>query len=374
MTSATTPISINAAFDGGNIRLVGIEGDRVDVEIRRDCASDFYQWFSFRAAGVAGRAITFRIVNAGGSAYPFGWPGYKTRASTDRQAWRMVDTHYADGVLEWTWTGDTDLVWFAYFAPFTMEMHADLVARTAAHHGVVHRELGVTLDGQAIDYFRFGTGAKPVWLYGRQHPGESMTEFWMEGALDWLASPAAAPLLAQATVHVVPNMNPDGTRRGHLRTNAAGVNLNREWHAPTPERSPEVLCVLREMDATGVAFAIDVHGDEAIPANFIAGYEGIPNWTENHGAKFYDFGHRLAAHTPDFQTERGYEKASAGRANLSMSTNQLAHRFGAVSVTLEMPFKDHDLNPDPEFGWSPDRSRRLGGACLETLAGMIDTI
>ena len=57
-----------------------------------------------------------------------------------------------------------------------------------------------------------------------------------------------------------------------------------------------------------------------------------------------------------------------------MSTNQLAHRFGAVSVTLEMPFKDHDPNPDPEFGWSPERSKRLAVACLETLAGMIDTI
>lgn len=38
----------------------------------------------------------------------------------------------------------------------------------------------------------------------------------------------------------VPNMNPDGTWRGHLRTNAVGANLNREWEKPTLERSPEV--------------------------------------------------------------------------------------------------------------------------------------
>ena len=368
------PISINSAFDGGNIRVAGIDGDTVDLEIVADHLSDFYQWFSFRVAGARGRRLRLRIVNAGGAAYPFGWPGYKVRASTDRVAWRMVDTAYADGVLEWVWEGEADVAWFAYFAPYTMEMHHDLVARTAAKPGVQHRELGLSLDGQAIDYFRFGTGAKPVWLYARQHPGESMTEYWMEGALDWLTSKAAAPLLAAATVHVVPNMNPDGTRRGHLRTNAAGVNLNREWHAPTPERSPEVSCVLREMDRTGVAFALDVHGDEAIPANFIAGYEGIPNWTDDHGAKFYDFGQRLAAHTADFQTEKGYPKSAPGTANLSMSTNQLAHRFGAVSVTLEMPFKDHDANPDAEFGWSPERSKRLGVSCLEVLAGMIDTI
>jgi murein tripeptide amidase MpaA len=368
---AHAPVFVDSGFDGGNIRLLAIDGDRVDLEIVTDHLSDFFQWFSFRVSGARGRRLTLRITNAGASAYPFAWPGYKVRASTDRRTWRMVDTAYGEGVLEWTWEGDAALVWFAYFAPYTMEQHHDLVARTAAVPGATYRRLGTSLDGQAIDSFRFGSGAKPVWLYARQHPGESMTEWWMEGALEWLASPGAAPLLGAATVYVVPNMNPDGTRRGHLRTNAAGVNLNREWHAPTPERSPEVLCVRDAMDETGVIFAIDVHGDEAIPANFIAGYEGIPNWTDDHGAKFYEFGRRLAAHTPDFQTERGYEKASAGRANLSMSTNQLAHRFGAVSVTLEMPFKDHDPNPDPEFGWSPERSKRLAVACLETLSGMI---
>ena len=364
-------LSINAAFDSGNIRLVGIRDDQVDLEIVKDHQSDFYQWFYFRVAGAAGRKLTFRIVNAGGSAYPFGWPGYKARASADRQRWRTVETRYADGVLEFDWPGEAPLVWFAYFAPFTMEQHADLIARMAARPGVTHRELGTTLDGQAIDYLRLGNGAKPVWLYARQHPGESMAEWWMEGALEWLTSPAAAPLLQAATVHVVPNMNPDGTRRGHLRTNAAGVNLNREWHAPTPERSPEVLCVRNAMDETGVAFAMDVHGDEAIAANFIAGFEGVPSWREDQGRLFTEFGRRLAAHTPDFQTELGYERAQPGRANLSMSTNQLAERFGAVSVTLEMPFKDHDANPDSEHAWSPERSAALGRSCLEVLTEMI---
>jgi murein tripeptide amidase MpaA len=368
-------LSINAAFDGGNIRLVAIEGDRVDLEIVRDAGSDFFQWFSFRVAGARGRTLGFRILNAGSAAYAFGWPGYRVRASTDRGAWRMADTAYADGVLEWTWPCDTELAWFAYFAPYTMERHADLVARTALRPGVQHRELGTSLDGQPIDYFRIGSGSRQVWLYARQHPGESMTEWWMEGALERLGDPTApgvADFLAKATVHVVPNMNPDGTRRGHLRTNAAGVNLNREWHAPSAERSPEVLCVLAEMDRTGVDVAIDVHGDEAIPANFLAGFEGIPSWTDAHGAKFYSYGRRLAAHTPDFQTEKGYPRTPPGNANLSMSTNQLAERFGAVSMTLEMPFKDHDLNPDPRFGWSPERSKALAHAMLEVLAEMID--
>ena len=366
--------SINAAFDGGNIHLVSIDDGRVDLVIKRDGHSHFYQWFYFRVAGARGQTLRLRILNAGGSAFPSGWPNYQVRASTDRVAWRMIPTRYHAGILEFDWAGDAELVWFAYFAPYTMEMHAALVARAAASPGVVHRELGTSLDGEAIDCLTFGTGSKPVWLYARQHPGEPMTEWWMEGALEWLTGPRAAALLEHATVHVVPNMNPDGTRRGHLRTNAAGVNLNREWQAPSRDRSPEVLCVRDAMDATGVAFAMDVHGDEAIPAAFLGGFEGVPSWSEPRGAIFDDYVARLAVRTPDFQTKLGYGKAAAGKANLSISTNQVAERYGAVAMTLEMPFKDCADKPDAEFGWSADRSKALGIACLDVLSDMVERL
>lgn len=367
-------LTVNSAFDGGNIHLVSIGEDTIDLEIRRDRESDFYQWFSFRLAGARGQTLRLRILNAGGSAFPSGWPGYQVRASTDLATWRMIPTRYVDKVLEFDWTGDSELVWFAYFAPYPMVRHDALIARIAAAPGVTHRELGVSLDGQPIDCLTLGSGEKPVWLFARQHPGEPMAEYWMEGALDWLVSPAGSGLLAKATIHAVPNMNPDGTRRGHLRTNAAGVNLNREWHAPTLERSPEVLCVRDAMDATGVAFAMDIHGDEAIPANFLAGFEGVPSFDARRGDLFAAYAQKLAAHTPDFQTERGYGKNAPGKANLTMATNQIAERFRAVAMTLEMPFKDCATSPDPEFGWSGPRSMALGVACMEVLAETIDTV
>ena len=110
-------IQINAAFDSGNIRVLKIDGDRADLEIVTDRGSDFYQWFHFRVSGAKGRTLTFRILNAGGSAYPDGWPNYKTRVSTDREAWRLADGKFADGIFEFTHSFDTDLAWYAYFAP-----------------------------------------------------------------------------------------------------------------------------------------------------------------------------------------------------------------------------------------------------------------
>ncbi|HEX8527558.1 M14 family metallopeptidase [Allosphingosinicella sp.] len=368
-------LSVTSAFDGGNIRVVAIEGDRIDLEIAKDHQSDFYQWFYFRLTGAAGQAVEIRILNCGGSAYPHGWDGYRACVSADREEWERADTDYAGGILTVRATPATNSTWFAYFAPYTMERHHDLVAEVAGHPDVEYRSLGRTLDGQEVDYFRIGGGPLSVWLYARQHPGETMAEWWMEGALEKLlddSDPVSRRLLEKATFHIVPNMNPDGSRRGHLRTNAAGVNLNREWHSPSAERSPEVLHVLGEMERTGVDFAMDVHGDEAISANFLAGFEGIPSWKKEQQDVFDAFSKALVRISPDFQTEKGYEIPRPGHANLSMSTAQLAERFGAVSMTLEMPFKDNDDLPDPVAGWSPQRSRLLARSCLDALHAIAD--
>jgi murein tripeptide amidase MpaA len=371
-------LSISSAFDGGNIRLVAIDGNRVDIEILPDHQSDFYQWFSFRLSGAAGQEVELRILNCAGAAYPLGWENYRACMSYDRDEWvRVADTSYEGGILTIRVTPEANSAWFAYFAPFTMEMHHDLVAAAASHPAVTHRSLGQSLDGQEIDYLSIGEGPLQVWLYGRQHPGETMAEWWMDGALERLtddSDPVARRLRERATFHIVPNMNPDGSRRGHLRTNAVGTNLNREWHAPSAERSPEVLWVRNEMDRTGVDFAIDAHGDEAIPANFLAGFEGIPSWTEKQQGLFDRFSDELVRATPDFQTRLGYEISKPGEANLSMSTAQLAERYGAVAMTLEMPFKDNDDLPDPLHGWSPERSRHLARACLDALHAIVDEL
>ncbi len=374
-----TDILIDAAFDSGNIEVIAIDGARATLRITPDNLSDFYQWFHFRVAGAAGRELELRIVELNNSAYPGGWTGYRACVSEDRDYWSRTETDFdpmADGgTLTIRHAPASDLAWFAYFAPYSLERHHDLVAEAAASEGVDYRCLGHSLDGRPIDCLEMGEGAIPVWLFARQHPGESMAEWWMEGALEVLCDPAdpvARLLRRRCRLHLVPNCNPDGSFRGHLRTNAAGVNLNREWAAPSAERSPEVLAIREAMDRTGVRFAMDVHGDEAIAANFLAGFEGIPSWSDALSDEFTRYRTTLDRRSPDFQTRLGYPPAAPGRANLTMSTNQLAERFGACAMTLEMPFKDNDDLPDPEQGWSPERSKLLARDCLAALAEWLE--
>lgn len=373
-------IQINAAFDSGNIEVLSISGAEAKLAILKDRESDFYQWFHFRVSGAAGQELVLKITDLDGSAYPQGWPGYRACVSEDRDFWGRADSSYNKdedgGTLTIRHTPTSDLTWFAYFAPYSMERHRDLISGAAACDDVSYRSLGTSLDGQPIDCLTMGTGEAQVWLYARQHPGESMAEWWMEGAVECLTDPAdpvGRVLRQKCTLHIVPNCNPDGSQRGHLRTNAAGVNLNREWHTPTAEHSPEVLAIRNAMDESGVDFAIDVHGDEAIAAVFLAGFSGIPSLTDQQAADYARYKEILKRRTPDFQTAKGYPTSPPGRGNLSMSTNQVAERFGACAMTLEMPFKDNDDLPDPAQGWSPERSKLLARDCLASLLEWLES-
>ncbi|MEM6928680.1 MAG: M14-type cytosolic carboxypeptidase, partial [Myxococcota bacterium] len=272
------------ALDSGNIEVRDARDESdVQLAIRRDAGGDHLQWFHFRMTGVRNHPVHLRIVNAGECSYAKAWHGYQTVASVDRQHWFRVPTTYEDGQLHIRHTPTADVVWYAYFAPFTLHQHQELLARTQTAPGVTLERLGATVDGRDLDLLKMGSGPRRIWVLARQHPGESMAEWWMQGFLRRLTDPhdaLAGHLRDLATFFVVPNMNPDGSVRGHLRNNAAGANLNREWHAPTMERSPEVKLVRDRMDATGVDLCLDVHGDEELPYNFLAGSEGVAGYGE----------------------------------------------------------------------------------------------
>jgi len=196
---------------------------------------------------------------------------------------RKLDTYYINGKLGWQHTHDANgSVYFSYFPPFSYSRHLTLISRCATNlelnpnvTGTVGT-LGQTLEGRELDYITIGTGELVCWIIHRQHPGESMAEHYAEGLLTRLlglekegeVDDLVIKLLNLFTFYIVPCMCPDGVVKGHLRTNACGANLNREWtsvsnyEAPTLERSPEVYHILAKMDETGADCFLDIHGDE----------------------------------------------------------------------------------------------------------------
>ena len=374
------PLHISSNFDSGNIVCASADDpSNIRLEISKDNNSDFYMWFHFRLTGAKDTPCTLNITNAKGAAYPKGWEGYQAVASTDRENWVRVPTTYENGILSIRHTPSADSTWFAYFAPYSMERHADLIAQSQLADGVSLDVLGETLDGQPMDLLRIGepaAGKQNYWAIARQHPGESMAEWWMEGFLARLLDPAdrtAQALRKKVVFHIVPNMNPDGSRRGHLRTNASGANLNREWSEPAMDRSPEVFLVRERMKETGADFCLDVHGDEALPYNFLAGMMGIPSLSDRQKTHQQIFSDALLAASPDFQTKYGYPDAKPGKGNMTLCSNWVAEEFGCLALTLEMPFKDNADHPDATFGWSPARTKAFGAAHLDAMLAVLNS-
>ena len=218
---------------------------------------------------------------------------------------------------------------------------------------------------------------KKIWITARQHPGETMAEWFIEGLLDRLLDEddgVARSLLAKAVFYIVPNMNPDGSVRGNLRTNAAGANLNREWQSPSLVSSPEVYLVRQKMLETGLDMFLDIHGDENLPYNFVAGAEGVPSYNDHMQQLEQDFKAALLTVTPEFQVKHGYDKDEPGKANLTVATNWVAEQFKCLAYTVEMPFKDNADLPDAAFGWSDIRSMKLGQDSLTAILQVVDRL
>jgi murein tripeptide amidase MpaA len=410
-------VNISDSYDSGNgefvsYKIVDGEEDCTDVIVHVNIKPDPYtrleqkshfQYFSFRSSinynspAVRGifsdkKSIKVKYIvdNAGEASYVDAWSGasiFVTTKSTpfDPDSWcRTSDTKYENGCLSWTHIHEFDYMssaYFSYFPPYSYERYLGLIARCAAAEGARVYSLGQTVAGREIDCVQVGNGPRICWIIHRQHPGESMASFYAEGLLTRLLTlddkwdKVAEMARDLFTFYIVPNINPDGSVNGYLRTNAAGSNLNREWcpspsadsseiyDAPTLHRSPEVYYVLKHMDESSCDAFLDIHGDESLPFNFLAGSQGMKVWGKRleslHGAFLASY----SRVNPDMQAQVSYDPDKPNEGMRNICSNQIAERFDCFSGTLEMPFKEVWGRP----GWGPERARQLGRSVLDAL-------
>ena len=369
-------LHISTAFDAGAILVISLSDPQdIQLHIRTDNSSDIAQWFYFSLQGAAELPVSLRFLNAGQCAYPKGWEGYRVNASYDRQNWFRIDTQFDGQVMTVDITPEKQVIYFAYFEPYSYERHLDLLGSAASSELVDLQHLGQTLEGRDMTLLKITAAGgeipveqrKKIWLIARQHPGETMAEWFVEGFVERLLDEddaVARVLLNQCVFYVVPHMNPDGAVHGNLRTNAGGANLNREWLEPTMEKSPEVFAVRQKMLEVGVDLNLDAHGDEGLPYTFCVGTEGIAGYSPRIEALEQTFKSAWQATCPDFQTTQGYGRNRPQTGNPTLATNWVGQQFACLAFTIEMPFKDNADLPDAMTGWSGERSRKLGASVL----------
>jgi len=371
-------MEISAAFESGSIDVIDASDP---AQVRLALAKDkggFVMWFHFRAIGPRDNDRAFRIENAGDATFPDGWRGYRACASYDGRTWIRVATEYDGRVLTIHDRPPVESVHYALAVPYSMERHRRFIAGLQRSPFVRVGVASRSVAGRDIDLVTVGEpaeGKAVCWVLGRQHAGETQASWFMEGFINRLIDPAdaiAREALKGTVFHIVPNVNPDGSVDGFIRSNLAGANLNREWHDPSEVRSPEVFGVRRLMDETGVDFCLDIHADASVPFVYIEGGDAAPSTSDRNIELRERFERRLRDVNPDYEIDRRYPHLPVrGEGDLTMCLYQVAERYGALTVMLEMPFNDYDLAPDTRLGWSTDRSRRMGQSTLDAFYAVL---
>ena len=307
-------MKIVSNFDSGSIEVINATDiNNIQLALVSDNKHQTRQWFHFRSEVQIGKQHIFRIINASESSFANAWRGYQAMASYDQKSWFRVDTQYIDGELLITHTPNSDQLFIAYFTPYSYQQHQALMQTVSAHPDVTIDSLLTTELANSVDLLTIGTPSEDklaIWVIARQHPGETMAQWFSEGLINRLLTDNTMreTLLDKSVFYIVPNMNPDGSILGNHRTNAYGQNLNRCWGNPSQNECPEVHAVQQKMANTGVDLLLDIHGEEQIPYSFI-----MPAKAGCRNARLAKaFKDQLAQTTQDFQTKIDYGNYQAG--------------------------------------------------------------
>ena len=114
-------------------------------------------------------------------------------------------------------------------------------------------------------------------------------------------------------------------------------------------------------------YRVDVHGDEGLPYNFFAFPWGIPSLSDKQTQDFERLSDLMCLISPEFQTKYGYPRPKPGKGHPGVCSCWVAEFFNCTAVTLEQPFKDNKILPDPKVAWSPQRAAMFGAASVQAL-------
>ena len=228
---APPPLQIDADFPGGNINVVSIKGDTVQLEQDlRDTEGNWFYW-SFRIRGAAGRTLHFEFMN--GNVISSRGPAIST-----------------DGCSSWRWQSELGFTGncFSYiFKPYDHEVYfstgmnyteKDLrlfLNRFKNHPDLTVKTLCKTRKGREVELLQIGKATREpdfkVALFSRHHSCEMMATRVLEGLMEEVLSDSeeGRRLRAYADFFIVPFVDKDGVEDGDQGKNRRPYDHNRDY-------------------------------------------------------------------------------------------------------------------------------------------------
>ena len=251
---------LSTDFPGGNVRVLGIEGDA--VRLAPDLRETQRFWFFWRFRATFPGAGTWRFEFPDGNCV--GTRGPAVRRAGER-GWRWLSgdaLHESDRVFEWTSAGP-ETVEFCQCIPYQGADFDAFAASFAGDPRVTVSELCRSRAGRSVPLLRLREGepAQAVLFSCRHHAQESMASFALEGLLRALASdePWAAAFRRAFEVLAVPFVDRDGVEDGTQGKNRIPHDHNRDYGAAGGHLYPECAALERLLDERRPAAVLDLH-------------------------------------------------------------------------------------------------------------------
>lgn len=347
------------------------EPGELDLILRRDSDRERRGWYSFRVRGAEGEPLRFRLVNRLGRSYD-----EPAVSSDDGESWdRIGETERTDEGFVFQHTPASDDEWIAFQPVYTFARWLALYDDLQEHPATARSEtLTRSLAGHPVHLVELtdssaSAGEKSiVWLVARQHPSEVGGSWMLEGLLDWLLDegPQAQELLRRARFLVIPVLNPDGVVRGDGRLNLLGLDLNRQWAEPDPDREPTIAAATDAMrdsaEEAPVTLVADFHSHQRRP-NFYYYNDEETTSPEVH-SEIVDFMELTEEINPEWSVS-----ASSARPVTRARGRGWAHsELDAQGITLESAAQAPTYGPHSGEAMTPERLRALGEAFGQALA------
>jgi len=167
-------MQIDSRIEGGNIRVIGIEEDKVKLAVElRDTVGDWFYW-GFRVTGAAGRTVTFTFEDGKRVGY------YGAAVSHDEREWKWTNTASDDyRSFTYSFAPDEDEVYFNHSMRYSTTQFTSLCTEL----GLERKTLTISERGRPVSYVEFGEGDKVLLFTSRHHACESTGTYVLEGLI-----------------------------------------------------------------------------------------------------------------------------------------------------------------------------------------------
>lgn len=226
-------------------------------------------WYSFRVWSDQPASVTTELE------YPHGRQRYIPKISSDGgNSWQSadstqyrIDSESGNGIIHLDL--DSDTLWVTAQEVLTTRELSRWLEELARKPFVQQSIAGTSHQGRPVTLVKMTEQSdRPVKgvviVYGRQHPpeipGYMVSRYYLEAMAG--DTPLAQTFRKYFDVWAFPMMNPDGADNGHWRTNAAGVDLNRDWqyfNQPETAAVRDALLPLLQRNDRKVFYGVDFH-------------------------------------------------------------------------------------------------------------------